>query len=341
MRRRAGWFDEKSLAERSGDRNLRAMPLHDRDYMREQPPSFGDKLRGMTAFHAVFWLNILIFVGQFVFEIGFGRGGISVQELAQGHLWTVITYMFVHQSVGHILVNMLLLWFAGKQVQAIYGPRHFLQIYLISGVVGAALQMAVGAYVFGDTVTHLVGASGACMGLLLALAVAIPEEQITLMLYFIVPVRLRLITLARFLLLLNGALAALDLLQILPGWLSDGAAVAYFAHIGGALAGWYYARTLGYGGIPVLRLHERPTEARRQRRMEMARSTRHRPVVDVDVEAARRRNPTNDPKVDIMRDEVDPILDKISEQGLHSLSDEERRILERASREMGRKSRRQ
>ena len=65
----------------------------------------------------------------------------------------------------------------------------------------------------------------------------------------------------------------------------------------------------------------------------MARAVRQ-PVVDVDVEAVRRRNPTNDPVVDLIRDEVDPILDKISEQGMTSLTDDERKILERASRQM-------
>ncbi|HRJ11576.1 MAG TPA: hypothetical protein PLP58_23560, partial [Prosthecobacter sp.] len=63
-----------------------------------------------------------------------------------------------------------------------------------------------------------------------------------------------------------------------------------------------------------------------------------RPVIEMDMEAMRRKNPKNDPVVDLMRDEVDPILDKISAHGMHSLSEEERRTLERASRRISSKT---
>ncbi len=122
----------------------------------------------------------------------------------------------------------------------------------------------------------------------------------------------------------------------LPRSMSSGGAVtAYFAHLGGAAAGWYYARTLGYGGVPA-GVDKDWLETRRRRRPELARA-RRRPVLDVDLEAVRRQNPRNDPVVDLMRDEVDPILDKISDHGMHSLTDDERRILERASRQMSKK----
>ena len=63
-------------------------------------------------------------------------------------------------------------------------------------------------------------------------------------------------------------------------------------------------------------------------------------IVELDEEAIRRQNPRRDPVVDLMRDEVDPILDKITDQGMHSLTDEERRILSRASRQISRKEKR-
>jgi hypothetical protein len=62
----------------------------------------------------------------------------------------------------------------------------------------------------------------------------------------------------------------------------------------------------------------------------------YRPVVEVDMEAVRKQNPRNDPVIDLIRDEVDPILDKISIQGMHSLTDDERRTLDRASRQIAR-----
>ena len=321
------------------------MSIHERDYMRDEPPSFGERMRSVSAFHWVFWLNIGVFIAQWVFRVGMLHdaetgeylplGGVSVDALTQGQVWTPFTYMFVHGSAGHILLNMLMLWFAGKRVQDLYGPRHFVLIYVVSGLVGAGLEMALGAYVLGSTGVYLVGASASIMGLLLAYAIAMPEEEITLLLAFIIPVRARLWTLAKFLLLLNVVCGALALLHMLPEWLSGGGgAVAYFAHVGGALAGWYYARSLGYGGLPPDLGHGWGAQQPHLRRRRPALARTRRPVVDVDLEAARRQNPKNDSVVDLMRDEVDPILDKITDQGIHSLTDEERRILERASRQI-------
>jgi hypothetical protein len=74
----------------------------------------------------------------------------------------------------------------------------------------------------------------------------------------------------------------------------------------------------------------------RQRTVARARLSIQRPVVEIDTDAVYRQNPRRDPIVDLMRDEVDPILDKISDHGLHSLTDDERRVLERASRKIAR-----
>lgn len=327
------------------------MSLYDRDYMRAGPAPFGERVRGMNAFHVVVFLNIAVFVFQWLFEIGWQTdpltgenvmplGGVSLHELAQWHAWTLFTYMFVHGSLGHLLLNMLLLWFAGKRVQQIYGPRRFLQIYFFSGIVGAAVEMLVVAYAYGNTTTSLIGASAACFGLLTAFAVAMPHEEMTILLAYVIPVSGRLWVITSILVGVNLLLGILALSNALPAWLSGDMSVAYFAHLGGAAAGWYFARTLGYDGTPAAqRFRRSDPHGMRRRRPELARA-RRQPVVDVDVEAARRQNPTNDPVVDIMRDEVDPILEKITDHGIHSLTDAERRILERASRQIVRRERR-
>jgi hypothetical protein len=109
--------------------------------------------------------------------------------------------------------------------------------------------------------------------------------------------------------------------------------VAYLAHFGGAIAGWYYARMLGYGGLSAN--FELPGTTFKPARHPAMTSTRRRvPVVELDEEAIRRDNPRKDPVVDLMRHEVDPILDKINDFGFNSLTDEERRTLERASRQI-------
>jgi membrane associated rhomboid family serine protease len=326
------------------------MSVYDRDYMRPSGSSWTLKGMNWTAFGVIFWLNILVFVVQYlggVFMTTDGNqpipmGGVSLDLLSEGRVWTIFTYMFVHGDLGHLLVNMLMLWFAGRQVQQIFGGAHFLRIYLLSGLLGAALEIAVRAWFGGPESVYLIGASASVFGLFLALAVTLPQEVFTALIYFIIPVRVRMWKLAAFAVGLNAALGLAGLI-----W-SDmpGAHVAYFAHVGGAITGWYYIRMLGFGGNPLTYRHlwsdrpeSRPQSPRSQ--LELVPTKRRRLAVDLEIDhaAARKRNPTGDPAVDVMQEEVDPILDKISEEGLHSLTEDERRTLERASRLISRPGR--
>lgn len=288
-----------------------------------------------NAFQWVFAANVAVFVLQWLFRIGWledplsGRalmpmGGVSLDELTRGHVWTLATYMFVHGSPGHVLVNLLFLWFAGRRVQELYGSGNFLLIHFMSGLAGAVLQMAVGSLVLNDTASPLIGASACCMGHLLACALAAPREELTLLLFFIVPLRVRLRGLARFLLLSNVALGLLECFAVLPAWLAGGSAVAYWAHVGGALAGWYGARSTGQEGL----LFSPPAPRPRCRELVANRPMRQPPRVQSGP-------PPAAPDIHhLAGDEVDAILDKISAHGLESLTEQERRALERASQRM-------
>ena len=322
------------------------MALYDRDYMREGPPrSLTRTMREMTAFQVILGLNVAVFVLQFVFEVGWLRhpltgealmplGGVSVHELTRGNVWTLFTYMFVHGSVAHFLLNMMLLWFAGRGVQQLFGSRHFAFIYLFSGIVGAAAEMAVNGFILGDVTTPLIGASASAFGLLMALAVALPEERITAFIYFIIPVQLRLWTLAKglFLIQLVFGLAGV-LFHVLP----EGLQIAYFAHLGGATFGWFYVRSLGYGGRPLTYAsHWQPVQEQLQRRPAMAR-TRVRPMVDLEADTVPLNSQRpSDPVAALIEDVVNPLLDKINLHGKDSLTAEEKRTLERASLEVER-----
>ncbi len=158
---------------------------------------------------------------------------------------------------------------------------------------------------------------------------------VTAFIYFIIPVRLRLWTLAKglFVIQLVFALAGV-LFHILP----EGMQIAYFAHLGGAALGWFYARSLGYGGRPMTYAGQwQQPQAQRLRKPEMARA-RVRPAVDLEKTPgpAATARPA-DPIEALIEDEVNPILDKIGLHGIGSLSHEERRTLERASRELERR----
>lgn len=310
------------------------MSVSDRDYMRDDFPRRSSRKGGGQPVSAFKWTMMLIsavFVAQVAFIMWRGEGqlgtwgGVSVRELAQGHVWTIVSYMFVHGSLGHFAVNMLMLWFIGRQVQALFGSRHFAQIFLFSGIFGAALEMMVNAFVHGNTVTPLVGASASAFGLLLALAVLLPQEQITVFVYFIIPVPLRLWTLAKVLCVVQLVFAVAGI--VFPTWLPEGMNVAYFAHLGGAAVGWFYARSLGYGGQPMTYASQwQPDVARRSA---VPAHVRARVAIDLEAVPSAKRTPINDAEAD-----VDALLDKILLGGIDSLTDHEKSLLERASAAM-------
>lgn len=318
------------------------MSLTDRDYMREDPRT---PLRGVTAFQVVVALN----VGMFVLQHGFHQfgqvwkgvfypfGGISVDALARGQVWTVFSHSFVHADIWHLLLNLLLLGYAGAGVQRHFGSRHFAAMYFLSSITGAAAEMAVNGWFRGDTMTPLIGASASAFGLLMALAVMLPGEEVTALVYFIIPVRLRLWTLAKGLFLLQ---LVLGLAGLFSGVLPEGMQIAYFAHVGGAAAGWFYARSLGYGGRPMTYASQWQTQpAVRTRKAEMARARRLlRPQLDLEGGDAppAASCQAGAPIEKLIEEQVNPILEKINIAGIGSLTDEERRTLERASRIMNR-----
>ncbi len=104
------------------------------------------------------------------------------------NLWTLITSMFVHANLAHLLFNMISLFFVGSIVEKIIGKKRFIWFYLISGIfAGIFLSLlsgffgfGIGAKIFGDPSLMGVGASGAIFGLLGLLAVLIPKKKIYL-----------------------------------------------------------------------------------------------------------------------------------------------------------------
>jgi membrane associated rhomboid family serine protease len=147
-----------------------------------------------------------------------------VPMLALVRPWTIVTYMFLHGSMSHLLFNMLGLWWFGSAVEARLGARRFLILYFISGITGAMLSLifSMGAAV--------IGASAGVFGVMLAFARFWPDH--TILLWFVLPVR------ARTLVVLT------TLLSIWSGFGGVGGNVAHFAHLGGYLGALIYLRLI-------------------------------------------------------------------------------------------------
>lgn len=315
------------------------MGLSDRDYMK-------DALTGMKAMRPVHWLdavtlliaiNVVVFLIQHVFGIAVDKipgqaqimpwGALSIPALMEGRVWTLFTHMFVHADLGHVAVNMLMLFMAGKSLQSLIGQQKFLYLFFLAGLVGAVFQFgmeSLGGHNLGRFV--MFGASGCTCGVFLGLAAMLPREEVTALIYFIIPVRMKLWTMALLLMISSVVFGVLNI----TGHGIDN--VAHFAHLGGALAGWWFVRMLGYSGKPVTydRLWRERQE--REKAREFAGIPRRRRAVDMD-EPDNTVVPPRNTREYIER-EIDPILEKIHAHGIGSLTDEERKVLERAREEI-------
>lgn len=131
-----------------------------------------------------------------------------------------VTYMFMHADFFHIFFNMIAVYMFGSILESIWGPKRFLNFYLLCGLGAAALQLGI-FYYNGDG-ARLVGASGAVFGLLVAFAMMFPNTE--LYLYFAIPVK------AKYLVI------GYAVFELYNGFFSHDN-IAHFAHLGGLAVG--------------------------------------------------------------------------------------------------------
>ena len=147
------------------------------------------------------------------------------------HVWQLVTYMFLHVSVTHILFNMLALWMFGTELEQMWGTRYFLKFYFVTGIGAGALTVLVSFLPFGvtETLRHsvIVGASGAIYALLLAYGLYFPDRPIYM--YFVFPIPVK------YFVMIMGALA------FYSSFGESGTANA--THLGGLLVGYLYLKS--------------------------------------------------------------------------------------------------
>jgi membrane associated rhomboid family serine protease len=152
--------------------------------------------------------------------------GLSRSGIESGFYWEFVSHMFLHGNFFHLLVNMLALWFAGREMERILGAWRFLALFLLGGIVGGILQIAV--FPQGS----LIGASGGVCAVLLAFTTSFPELPITALLFFILPLRLK----AKY---LGWGIMGISILFLA---LNIEPQIGHLAHLGGCLTGMAYAK---------------------------------------------------------------------------------------------------
>jgi len=211
--------------------------------------------------------------------------------------WTLITYSVLHTDLWHLIFNMISLYIFGQILQDFLGPKTILRFYLAGAFSGAVLFLLM-ALLLKSTGAwipdggHLHGASGAVYGIICAAAFLVPNYSINLL--FFGPVKLKYVALIFVL---------ISLIQIPAG--NPGGNIA---HLGGSIGGVFYLRYL--------------QGAFRFKKPQVLRGRKEGKVVSL----------SSGRKFVSEESELDFLLDKISEKGIHSLSREEKNRLEELSK---------
>lgn len=222
--------------------------------------------------------------------------------------WTLITYMFAHGGGWHLFLNMLVLFFFGPPLEQRWGSGEFLKYYFLCGLGGAALS-----FVFAP-MSPIIGASAAVYGVMLAFAMFWPDSPIYI--WGILPVK------AKYLVMF---MAAVSIMSMFGNARGDN--IAHAAHLGGFAAGFLYLRfgSPGGGGLGGLR---KMMNKRKMRVVSTDDSSRSATPAR-SAPTTRRRGSGEEEK---LLDELDRVLEKISTQGMSSLTPQERKLLDEVSR---------
>jgi len=288
---------------------------------------------------AVFLLQFLTVAFAQIDPIGRWFSFIPYLAVNKLQIWRFASYMFLHDDLNHLFVNMIGLWLFGSRMELHWGTRTFAWYYFICGLGGAVLHAAFSLTGMA-AISQMVGASGAIFGILLAFGLAFPRAVIYL--FFVVPMPAFLVV------ILFGLFSLMGI---------GGSNIAHMAHLGGMVTGfiflWIFTggrlsavprlpgpggarggyRTVdsGYrsggttGGL-FAQLYHQFVRWRTRLRLKIVGGT---PGGD-GKSKSRGGNGSPGGGKDLQR--VDEILEKISREGLKSLSPEEQDILRRASK---------
>lgn len=223
--------------------------------------------------------------------------------------WSLITYMFLHESLMHILMNMLVLYFGGQLFVHFLNPKKLVGVYLLGGLSGGLLYILFFNLfpVFENLLSSslALGASASVMAVLVAVATYVPNYVVRLV--FLGNVKLKYIALVYVL---------LDIISIRQG--NSG---GHIAHIGGALLGFLFAKQLLAGkditsGITQWLAYFQSFFSPKKK-MKVVYKKQGKSKSDYDFNAQKNVN----------QQKIDAILDKISKSGYDSLTGEEKAIL--------------
>lgn len=259
------------------------------------------------------------------------------------HVYQILTYLFMHGGIFHIVMNMFMLWMFGAIVERVWGAKKFLFYYIVCGI-GAGLfqevvqffelyQLNASTYsmldffrVASENASRLngyttVGASGAVYGVLLAFGMIYPNERI-----FVIPIPIPIK--AKYLVI------GCALIELYSSYRSTEDGIAHIAHLGGMVFGFFMIRywrkqTNGYGGSSARDAFEklRDSLGGKRNRQHFNYTRNHNPQSDNNSYQSHQQDWDYNAHKRATQEEIDRILDKIRKSGYDSLTKDEKQTL--------------
>lgn len=227
--------------------------------------------------------------------------------------WSIITYMFMHRDLIHLIFNLLALYWFGKIFIDYFSQKQLVGLYILGGIGGAIFYLIAynitNTFQYNIFFSYLIGASASVMAIIFALVRYIPDEEINLAL--IGPVKLKYLGIGMLILDIIGT--------------TSGNAGGSIAHIGGAVTGYLFGHLMINSGKditePINKLITWVNDF--FKRNKKPKFTVHKNTSKTDEEW----NIENNNRKRKNNEEIDRILDKIKKTGYANLSDEEKKKL--------------
>ncbi|MBR3872360.1 MAG: rhomboid family intramembrane serine protease [Paludibacteraceae bacterium] len=227
--------------------------------------------------------------------------------------WSIITYMFMHRDLIHLIFNLLALYWFGKIFIDYFSQKQLVGLYILGGIGGAIFYLIAynitNTFQYNIFFSYLIGASASVMAIIFALVRYIPDEEINLAL--IGPVKLKYLGIGMLILDIIGT--------------TSGNAGGSIAHIGGAVTGYLFGHLMINSGkditVPINKLITWVNDF--FKRNKKPKFTVHKNTSKTDEEW----NIENNNRKRKNNEEIDRILDKIKKTGYANLSDEEKKKL--------------
>jgi membrane associated rhomboid family serine protease len=185
---------------------------------------------------AVFLLQTLagIFIGRdATLWINYHLGLVPSGVFPGLRIWQPVTYLFLHGGIWHLLINMLMLWMFGRELELVWGKKRFTNYFFLCGV-GAGIITVIVKFIplfWGHRPSDLptIGASGAIFGILIANAILFPDRRLWL---FPLPIMIPM----------RPFVAVMGAIEFFSTLGATGDNVSHLCHLGGMLIGWLYLR---------------------------------------------------------------------------------------------------